>query len=41
MEELLYKVEQPLTETLSAMETEGFKVDKDILLQLEKNLKGK
>lgn len=40
MEELLYKVEQPLTETLSAMETEGFKVDKDILLQLEKRFKG-
>ncbi|MGO5066023.1 MULTISPECIES: DNA polymerase I [unclassified Clostridium] len=40
MEELLYKVEQPLTETLSAMETEGFKVDKDILLQLEKKFKG-
>ncbi|MCW6111665.1 DNA polymerase I [Clostridium sporogenes] len=40
IEELLYKVEQPLTETLSAMETEGFKVDKNILLQLEKKFKG-
>lgn len=40
IEELLYKVEQPLTETLSAMETEGFKVDKNILLQLEEKFKG-
>ncbi|MDU6878590.1 DNA polymerase I [Clostridium tepidum] len=40
MEELLYKVEQPLTETLSAMETEGFKVDKNVLLQLEQKFKG-
>ncbi|ENK1243000.1 DNA polymerase I [Clostridium botulinum] len=40
IEELLYKIEQPLTETLSAMETEGFKVDKNILLQLEKKFKG-
>lgn len=40
IEELLYTVEQPLTETLSAMETEGFKVDKNILLQLEKKFKG-
>ncbi len=37
---MLYTVEQPLTETLSAMETEGFKVDKNILLQLEKKFKG-
>ncbi|MDU1322473.1 MAG: DNA polymerase I [Clostridium botulinum] len=40
IEELLYEIEQPLTETLSAMETEGFKVDKNILLQLEKKFKG-
>lgn len=39
IEELLYNVEQLLTETLSSMEAEGFKVDKDILLQLEKKFK--
>ncbi|EJO5346454.1 DNA polymerase I [Clostridium botulinum] len=40
IEKLLYEVEQPLTETLSSMEAEGFKVDKDILLQLENKFKG-
>ncbi|MCB2292507.1 DNA polymerase I [Clostridium algoriphilum] len=34
MEELLYKVEQPLTEAISYMESEGFTIDKDNLLEL-------
>jgi DNA polymerase I len=34
MEELLYKVEQPLTEALAFVEAEGFKVDKEKLSQL-------
>ncbi|NEZ45652.1 DNA polymerase I [Clostridium niameyense] len=35
MEELLYNIEQPLTKVLSSMEAVGFKVDKNILLDLE------
>jgi len=34
MEELLYKVEQPLTEAISYMEAEGFTIDKDKLAEL-------
>ena len=34
MEELLYKVEQPLTEAISYMEAEGFTIDKDRLAEL-------
>ncbi len=34
MEELLYKMEQPLTEAISYMEAEGFTIDKDRLSQL-------
>ncbi|ERI90952.1 DNA-directed DNA polymerase [Clostridiales bacterium oral taxon 876 str. F0540] len=34
MEKLLYKVEQPLTEVLAAIEAEGFKVDTDKLDEL-------
>jgi len=34
MEELLYKVEQPLTEAISYMEAEGFTIDKDRLAKL-------
>lgn len=34
MEELLYKVEEPLIEVLAAMETRGFKVDKPKLTEL-------
>ena len=36
MEELLYKVEQPLTEAISYMEAEGFNIDKDMLTELSK-----
>jgi DNA polymerase-1 len=36
MEELLYNVEQPLTEAISYMEAEGFKIDKDKLTELGK-----
>lgn len=36
MEELLYKVEQPLTEAISYMEAEGFNIDKDMLTELNK-----
>lgn len=39
MDKLLYEVEQPLTYVLSSMECEGFKVDKDKLIELEKNFK--
>jgi len=34
MQELLYKVEQPLTEAISYMEAEGFTIDKDRLAKL-------
>ncbi|MBU3145590.1 DNA polymerase I [Clostridium sp. CF012] len=34
MEELLYTVEQPLTEAISYMEAEGFTIDKDKLAEL-------
>ena len=34
MKELLYSVEQPLTDVLSSMEREGFKVDKEKLAQI-------
>ena len=34
MEELLYKIEQPLTEAISYMEAEGFTIDKDKLFEL-------
>jgi len=36
MEELLYTVEQPLTEAISYMEAEGFTIDKDKLFELGK-----
>ena len=36
MEELLYKVEQPLTEAISYMEAEGFKIDKERLAEIGK-----
>ncbi|MCB2288709.1 DNA polymerase I [Clostridium sp. CS001] len=36
MGELLYKVEQPLTEAISYMEAEGFNIDKDMLTELSK-----
>ena len=36
MEELLYKVEQPLTEAIAYMEAEGFNIDKDMLMELNK-----
>lgn len=36
MEELLYNMEQPLTEAISYMEAEGFKIDKDKLTELGK-----
>lgn len=36
MEELLYKVEQPLTEAIAYMEAEGFKIDKDRLAEIGK-----
>ena len=36
MEELLYKVEQPLTEAISYMEAEGFNIDKDMLDEIGK-----
>jgi len=36
MEELLYTVEQPLTEAISYMEAEGFTIDKDKLEELNK-----
>lgn len=39
MEELLYKMEQPLTDVLSSMEYEGFKVDKEKLDELGKKFK--
>lgn len=39
MEDLLYKVEQPLTETLASVEAEGFKVDKDKLSELGEKFK--
>ncbi|KZL93821.1 DNA polymerase I [Clostridium magnum] len=39
MEELLYKVEQPLTDVLASMEYEGFRVDKDKLTELGKKFK--
>lgn len=39
MNELLYKVEQPLTEVLAYMEYEGFKVDKDKLTELGEKFK--
>ena len=34
MEDLLYKVEQPLIEVLSSMELEGFKIDQNTLFQI-------
>ena len=34
MEELLYKVEQPLTDVLASMEYEGFRIDKEKLTEL-------
>jgi DNA polymerase I len=39
MEELLYKVEQPLTEALAFVEAEGFKVDKEKLSVLGEKFK--
>ncbi|WP_406541681.1 DNA polymerase I [Clostridium ljungdahlii] len=39
MEELLYKVEQPLIYVLASMECEGFKVDKDKLVEQEGKFK--
>ena len=39
MEELLYKIEQPLTKVISMMETEGFKIDKKELDNLGENFK--
>lgn len=39
MEELFYKVEQPLTETLAYMEAEGFKVDTNKLNELGEKFK--
>jgi DNA polymerase I len=39
MEELLYKVEQPLTEALAFVEAEGFKVDKEKLSELGEKFK--
>lgn len=39
MDKLLYEVEQPLTYVLAHMECEGFKVDKDKLIQLEQKFK--
>lgn len=36
MGDLLYKVEQPLTEAISYMEAEGFNIDKDMLTDLSK-----
>ena len=36
MEELLYKVEQPLTEAISYMEAEGFNIDQNMLMELSK-----
>lgn len=39
MEELLYKVEQPLTDVLASMEYEGFRVDKEKLTELGEKFK--
>ncbi|WP_333859961.1 DNA polymerase I [Clostridium sp.] len=39
MDKLLYEVEQPLTYILAHMECEGFKVDKDKLIELEQKFK--
>jgi DNA polymerase I len=39
MEELLYKVEQPLTKTLASIEAEGFNVDKEKLDELGEKFK--
>lgn len=39
MEELLYKVEQPLTDVLASMEYEGFRVDGEKLNELGKKFK--
>ncbi|MFL0194747.1 DNA polymerase I [Clostridium sp. WILCCON 0269] len=39
MDHLLYKVEQPLIYVLASMEYEGFKVDRDKLIQLEDKFK--
>jgi DNA polymerase-1 len=39
MEELLYKVEQPLTSVLASLEYEGFKVDKEMLTELGEKFK--
>lgn len=39
MEELLYNVEQPLTDVLASMEYEGFKVDKEKLTELGEKFK--
>ncbi|MBP1744912.1 MAG: polymerase [Firmicutes bacterium] len=40
MDELLYKVEQPLTDVLASMETEGFRVDGSKLNELGEKFKG-
>ena len=39
MEELLYKIELPLVNVLSSMESEGFKIDKKVLNELAKKFK--
>lgn len=40
MENLLYEVEQPLTEVLASMESDGFRVDKEKLAELGEKFKG-
>jgi len=39
MQELLYKVEQPLTDVLAAIESEGFKIDSEKLTELGEKFK--